>query len=148
MKVEAEVFEEYVLTLKNKDTCMGQYYAEDDWDIIIRGKNLYEIIETGVKRIVDSGINVEYCYLDKRQVIKYNDIVVDLKTLEELPNNEAEVVYNKLINTTEYAKLKEERRHQKELEEQKEIEAHKKKLEEEERKQYEKLKVKFDKKES
>ena len=44
-KITKTIRKQYSLGCSNKDTCMGQYYQEDDWDIKAYGDTLEELYQ-------------------------------------------------------------------------------------------------------
>ena len=45
MKIEAELVEFWCAEMHNKDMCMGQYYAEDDWSRKVYARSAEELHE-------------------------------------------------------------------------------------------------------
>lgn len=82
MKIEAELIQGYKLTLENRDTCRGQYYPEDDWDIIVYGKSIIDLVLRAKNQI-----SSDFCYggdyLEKCDIILYDDQYIEVPNTEE-----------------------------------------------------------------
>ncbi len=112
MKIEVELEERYKLTFENSSMCMGQYYAEDDWSIIVYGRS-----------IIDDVLEMKYHY--RYSDLQYNggdiekvDVILYDGNIIEIPNTEKEYkeytmyqIYEMTFKSTEELKqlLREEK---------------------------------------
>lgn len=78
MKVDAEIKPFYKLTLGNQDTCRGHYYSEDDWDIVIYGETLQEIMEMAPALMVNSEIRISSHYLEVVPCVIYRNMFFEM----------------------------------------------------------------------
>lgn len=82
MKVDAEIKPFYKLTLGNRDTCMGCYYMEDDWDIIIYGETIQEIMDMSPEVMVNSEICLASRDLEVVACVVYQGMIFEMTDKE------------------------------------------------------------------
>jgi hypothetical protein len=66
-----EVQEGFVVEFQNKDTCLGCYYAEDDWSIVGVGKTLQEAVEDAIPEALSRGLNPSSAYASKCRFVTF-----------------------------------------------------------------------------
>jgi hypothetical protein len=154
MKVEAELKTLYKITVGDDGICMGQYYAEDDWEESYYGEDLKEIAE---KMSIEyfNGLPRRKFYFSENEVLIYNGRKYDQKTIREYnsykkDSDELKKEYNEFMQY--WNELEPDRKKMQEV--QKAKEERKKKLDEikkneeksaKELAEYLKLKEKFEK---
>ena len=72
MKIEAELVEFWCAEMHNKDMCMGQYYAEDDWSRKVYARSAEELHEKILWSMSD--IDLEGVDITKVMAIEYEDV--------------------------------------------------------------------------
>lgn len=82
MKVEAELKTLYKITVGDDGICMGQYYAEDDWEESYYGTDLKEIAKK-MSSIYFTGLPRRKFYFSEKEVLIYNGSKYDQKTIRE-----------------------------------------------------------------
>lgn len=106
MKVKAEVKKIYKLHVCNNSSCMGQYYLEDDWDIILYGETLDELRSDAAYAFVNRKININHASLVKINCLHYDDHIFDLDIEKELPNEDTWAFVDSVYSSAIYKKLK------------------------------------------
>lgn len=146
MKVEAELIDGYKATLYNKCSCLGNYFAEDDWNLVVYGESEEELKRNISDTIMNSDINVDDVSILKIRLLKYDGMYYDYEIIESL----GKTIYYDLINS-DFHKQRVEEKRQKRLEQEK-IQAQanqlkrEKEKEENDKKLYEELKKKYENK--
>lgn len=100
MKVTADIEKRYKLTVDNKDCCMGQYYAEDDWSISVYGKSYPEL----ALKLKNHWRFEELTYnggdLEEISVLIYDDRIFDLEDTGRIKYPESSKLAREIYNMT------------------------------------------------
>lgn len=109
MKVEAEIKKSYKLQVYNQSTCMGCYYPEDDWDIVIFGETLEELRKKAAYAFINRGISVSLAYLTEISALHYDGHVFELDSQLELSTEDTWAFIDSIHQSSLYIDLKLER---------------------------------------
>lgn len=102
MRVDANLEILLVFRAENKDMCMGCYYPEDDWGIVVTADNIPELEKNVAERIVESGIiikGVRYC---SAEYLIYDNNTFFLQKVSDL---DAIALLSKIKNSNYYKEL-------------------------------------------
>jgi hypothetical protein len=87
MKVDAYLEILLVFRAKNKDMCMGCYYPEDDWEIVVTAKNIPELETNVAERIIESGIIIKGVKCCSAEYLIYDNNKFFLQKVSDLDAN-------------------------------------------------------------
>ena len=102
MRVDANLEVLLVFEAKNKDSCMGCYYPEDDWEIIVTAYNIPDLEIKVTERIVESGIIIKRSEYYSAEYLIYDN---NEFFLQKISNMDVHVLLNKIENSRYYKKL-------------------------------------------
>ena len=102
MRVDANLEVLLVFEAKNKDSCMGCYYPEDDWEIIVTADNIPDLEIKVTERIVDSGIIIKRAEYYTAEYLIYGN---NEFFIQKISNMDVHVLLNKIENSHYYKKL-------------------------------------------
>jgi hypothetical protein len=119
MRVDASLEILLVFRAQNRDICMGCYYPEDDWEIVVIADNIPELETKVAEEIVESGIiikGVEYC---SAEYLIYGDNKFFLQKVFDM---DAIALLSKIKNSDYYKKIEAKRLEEREKQEAKDME--------------------------
>lgn len=102
MKVDASLEILLVFRAENKDMCMGCYYPEDDWEIVVAADNIPELEIKVAERIVESGIIIKGAKYCSAEYLIYGN---NRFFLQKVSDMDAVALLSKIKNSNYYKKL-------------------------------------------
>ena len=102
MRVDANLEILLVFEAKNKDSCMGCYYPEDDWEIIVTASNIPDLETKATEKMVDSGIIVKRAKYYSAEYLIYGGEEFFIQKISDMDANA--LVY-KIENYSYYKEL-------------------------------------------
>ena len=102
MRVDANLEVLLVFEAKNKDSCMGCYYPEDDWEIIVTADNIPDLEIKVTEKIVESGIIIKRAEYYTAEYLIYGNNEFFLQRISDM---DVHVLLSKIENSHYYKKL-------------------------------------------
>lgn len=102
MRVYANLEVLLVFEAKNKDSCMGCYYPEDDWEIIVTADNIPDLEIKVTEKIVESGIIIKRAEYYTAEYLIYGNSEF---FIQKISNMDVHVLLSKIENSHYYKKL-------------------------------------------
>lgn len=119
MRVDANLEILLVFSAKNRDMCMGYYYAEDDWEIVVTACNIPELEIKVAEEIVESGIIIKGVEFYSAEYLIYRDNEFFLQKISDM---DAIALLSKVQNSNYYKKLEAKKLEERERQKIKEME--------------------------
>ena len=102
MRVDANLEILLVFEAKNKDSCMGCYYPEDDWEIIVTASNIPDLELKATEKMVESGIIVKRAEYYSAEYLIYGDEEFFIRKVSDM---DAKFLLHKIENSSYYKEL-------------------------------------------